>query len=194
VIVELGLYAVARMYWTIFAASFAAFTPSLRMAFIVAGALTTLTGAVMCFAQFHLKRMLAFSTISHMELLFVGFGLFTPAGMAGLLVYLAGHSFVKAALFLTTGILLHRFRTVEELELKGQCPVSPVTGIVFSVAGSALAGMPPFTTFFGSAWLDEAARSSGYGWITVVTSLAAIATAGAVLRVAGRIFLGLGPG
>jgi len=42
--------------------------------------------------------------------------------------------------------------------------------------------------------LDEAARSSGYGWITVVTSLAAIATAGAVLRVAGRIFLGLGPG
>jgi len=135
VIVELGLYAVARMYWTIFAASFAAFTPSLRTAFIVAGALTTLTGAVMCFAQFHLKRMLAFSTISHMELLFVGFGLFTPAGMAGLLVYLAG-----------------------------------------------------------SAWLDEAARSSGYGWITVVTSLAAIATAGAVLRVAGRIFLGLGPG
>src|SRR5437773_8424455 len=97
------------MYWTIFAASFAAFTPSLRTAFIVAGALTTLTGAVMRFAQFHLKRMLAFSTISHMEMLFVRFALFTPAAMAGLLVYLPGHFFVKAALFLTTGILLHLF-------------------------------------------------------------------------------------
>jgi multicomponent Na+:H+ antiporter subunit D len=194
VMVELGLYAVARIYWTIFAGPFAAFASSLATAFVLLGAVTALTGAGMCFAQFHLKRMLAFSTISHVGLLFIGFGLLTPAGLSSLFVYLVGHSLVKAALFLATGILLHRFRTVDELELRGQCWISPVTGAIFAAGGLALAGMPPFATFFGAAQLDDAARSSGFWWVVVVTSLSAIGTGGAVLRSAGRIFLGLGPG
>jgi len=96
------------------------------------GTVSALVGAVMCFAQIHLKRLLAFSTISHMGLLFIGFALLSPGGMAGLGVYLVGHSLAKAALFLATGILLHRFQTVNELELRGACRLAPVTGAISS--------------------------------------------------------------
>ena len=194
VMVELGLYAVARIYWTIFAVPFAPFAPSLKAALLAIGTVSAVVGAVMCFAQIHLKRLLAFSTISHMGLLFIGFALLSPEGMAGLGVYLIGHSLAKAALFLATGILLHRFQTVNELELRGACRLSPVTGGIFVAGGLALAGMPPFGTFFGVAALESAAKASGYWWISVVTAFVAIGTGGAVLRCAGRIFLGLGHG
>src|SRR5207253_10328303 len=63
--VELGLFGVARCYWTIFAGPFAAHAPSVGHVMLGLGAFTALVGAVMCFAQQHLKRLLAFSTVSH---------------------------------------------------------------------------------------------------------------------------------
>jgi multicomponent Na+:H+ antiporter subunit D len=194
VMVELGLYAVARFYWTVFAKALSTSAHALQLTLIVLGAMTALVGGAMCFAQRHLKRLLAFSTISHMGILLMGIGLMTPAAMRGVWVYLAGHSLAKSALFLGTGILLHRFETVDELALKGRCRISFSTGLIFLAGGLALAGLPPFATFFGAAELEEAAKSTGYSWIPIVTSLAAILTGGAVLRSAGRIWLGLGPG
>ena len=82
------------------------FAPALKAALLAVGTVSAVAGAVMCFAQSHLKRLLAFSTISHMGLMFIGFALLSPQGMAGLGVYLIGHSLAKAALFLATGILL----------------------------------------------------------------------------------------
>src|SRR5438874_7835599 len=66
VMVELGLYAVARLYWELFALPLAPFAGALRATLVAVGALTAVVGAFMCFAQLHLKRLLAFSTISHM--------------------------------------------------------------------------------------------------------------------------------
>jgi multicomponent Na+:H+ antiporter subunit D len=54
--------------------------------------------------------------------------------------------------------------------------------------------MPPFATFFGIATLEQAASASGYWWISIVTAVVAVATGGAVLRITGRTFLGLGRG
>src|SRR5205085_10464654 len=55
-------------------------------------------------------------------------------------------------------------------------------------------GLPRFGTFFGTAGLESAAKESGYWWIWIMTAVVAIGTGGAVLRAAGRIFLGLGQG
>ena len=68
---ELGLYAFARVYWTVFSGALGG-EEALEAVLIGAGALTALVGAVMCFGQRHLKRMLAFATVSHVGLFLIG--------------------------------------------------------------------------------------------------------------------------
>ena len=65
-------------------------------------------GALFCFRERHIKRLLAFSTISHAGMFLTGIALLTPLGLAGTAVYVVGHALVKAALFLCIGIVLHR--------------------------------------------------------------------------------------
>src|SRR4051794_4554280 len=120
IMVEAGLFGVARVYGTVFAPSLAAFEPHLRAIFLGFGALTAVTGALLCFAQRHLKRLLAFSTVSHMGILVCAFGLLSAEGISGAALYAVGHGFVKGALFVCAGSLLHRYRSVDELKLHGR--------------------------------------------------------------------------
>ena len=193
VMVELGLYAVARVYWTVFSGPLALQTGNLRNIFIGAGVLTALLGGLLCFLQRHIKRLLAFSTISHMGLMLIGFGLLTPDALAGTAVYVFSHGLVKAALFIGAGILLHRAGTVDEFELKGRGRHMPAAGAIFVLGGLGLAGLPPFGTFTGEHLIDHAAGELGYGWLGWVGTAVAVLTSGAVLRVAGRVFAGWGP-
>jgi multicomponent Na+:H+ antiporter subunit D len=80
VMVELGLYAVARTYWTAFAGSVGHEEEALRAILVAAGVLTALVGAVMAFLQRHLKRMLAYSTISHAGVVLVGIAFLGEGG------------------------------------------------------------------------------------------------------------------
>ncbi len=194
VMVELGLYAVARVYWAVVDGPFAPHQASLRGLLLVVGALTALLGGTMCFAQRHIKRLLAYSTISHMGLMVIGFALLRPDALAGVAVYVVGHGLVKASLFLCSGILLHRFGSVDELELHGVAGRLRSTGVVYLLAGLGLAGMPPFANFFGEAAMDDGSRAAGQSWVAAIFFISAVLTAGAVFRVGGRVFLGLGPG
>ena len=192
VMVELGIYAVARVYWTVFAGPFGARPDVLQGVFIGLGGLTAITGALMCFLQRHIKRLLAFSTISHVGILVIGFGLMQPRATAGAAIYVLGHGTVKAALFLCAGILLHRLGSVDEFELQGHGRKIAWVGAIWVFAGLGLAGLLPFGTFFGDAWIEESARRLHFSWISIVLSIAEILTASAVFRVAGRVFGGWG--
>src|SRR5437588_7350277 len=114
VMVELGIYAIARIYWTIFAGPLGPHTEELRAILIAFGTLTALWGAVMCFSQRHLKRLLAFSTISHTGMFICGIGLLSAKGLAAVAVYVVGHGLTKAALFMLTGVLIHRYSDIDE--------------------------------------------------------------------------------
>jgi multicomponent Na+:H+ antiporter subunit D len=192
VMVELGVYAVARIYWTIFAGPLGPHAEQLRAILIALGTLTALWGAVMCFAQRHLKRLLAFSTISHVGVLLCGVGLLGPAGLTGAAIYVVGHGLTKAALFMLTGVLLHRFATVDELELRARGRELPVAGALYALAGLVLSAVPAVTLFYGKALLDGAALAVGYPWLPAISLVASMLTGGAVLRASGRIFLGWG--
>lgn len=194
VMVELGLYAVARIYWTMFAGAFAASVEPLRGVLVGAGVLTAIVGSIMCFAQHHIKRLLAFSTISHMGILLMGIGLLTPRALAGVVVYVVGHAMTKASLFAGSGILLHRFSSVDELELQGRGRPLRLVALVFTIGGISLAGMPLFGIFLGDTLIDEAAKQHGYSWIEGIIFVAAVLTGGAVLRVTGCVFAGWGAG
>jgi multicomponent Na+:H+ antiporter subunit D len=192
VMVELGLYAVVRVYWSIMDGPFAAHRPALRGVLLGMGIITALLGAVMCFGQRHIKRMLAFSTVSHVGLLIIGFALLEPGALAGAGLYVLGHGLVKSALFLSAGILLHRFGAIDELELYSRGRALRGVGVIWGVAALGLAGMPGFATFLGEHRMDIAAAKLGHGWLAWIFFLAGALTAGAVLRVGARVFLGFG--
>ena len=190
---ELGLYAVVRIWASCFHGAFGGHEDALRAILVVAGTITALVPAVLCFTQTHLKRMLAYATVSYIGLFLIGAGLLTHDALGGTAIYLVGDGFVKAALFTFVGIVQHRRASVDEYRLQGRGRDMPLTGALFALGGLALASLPPFGTFLGKSLVEDAALKAGYGWVIVVFVLASAITGGAVLRAAGRVFLGLGP-
>jgi multicomponent Na+:H+ antiporter subunit D len=189
---ELGLYALARVYWTVFSGAIGG-DEALEAVLIGAGSLTALVGALMCFGQRHLKRMLAFATVSHVGLFLIGLALLDGAGLAGVALFVLADGLVKAALFVSVGTVQHLFGTVDELRLYGRARALRITGPVMAACGLAIASLPPFGPWLGKSMIDGAAREAGAGWVTIVIVLASVLTGAAVLRAAGRVFWGLGP-
>jgi len=187
VMVELGVYAVARTYLT----SFAHAVPGgpVRTALIVFGSAAALLGGVMCVLQRHIKRLLAYSTISHVGLLLVGLGVLRSHALAGTAWYLIGHAGVKAGLFVGAGALLNRYEAVAEHDLRGRGRPMRVSGAIFLAGGLGLAGLPPSGTWAGKSLIEEA----GGHWVSALAVTSSALTAGAVLRVWLRVFRGAGP-
>ncbi|CAN5138671.1 hypothetical protein BH20ACT22_BH20ACT22_01710 [soil metagenome] len=190
----LGLYAIARTYWTMFDGVLGAELVNLRTIMVGAGAVTAILGALMCWPQRHIKRLLGFATVSHVGMFLIGLGLFSPVGFAGTIVYLMTDGLVRGSLFLCAGILLHRLRSVDELGCDGLGRSIPYTGILFLLGGLGLAGLPPFGTFVGRALIGEEAARLGFPWVTYLMVAVSVLTAAPVLRAGARIFWGFGPG
>jgi multicomponent Na+:H+ antiporter subunit D len=193
VMVELGVYAAARIYWVLFAGTLGPHADALRAVLVALGVVTAVLGSVMCFLQRHIKRLLAFSTIAHTGVFVCGVGLLSGKALAGVAVFIVGHGLTKAALFMGAGVLLHRFRTVDEYDLHGRGRELPLLGVIFLIGGVLLSAPPPFTEFQGKALLESAATGAGYAWLVAVLFVVSAVTSAAVLRVSGRVFLGLGP-
>ncbi len=192
IMVELGLYGAARVYWTAFSGGVGRAAHAFGLVLVGIGVASILVGSVMSFAQHHLKRLLAFSTIAHAGIVLVGIGLMSPEGLAGAGLYVVGHGFVKAALFVVAGIVLHRLSSLDEVALTGRGRRLAPAGVLFALGGLALAGLPPFGTDAGKTLIEEAGHA--YPWVPWALGFAGAMTGGAVLRAAGRVFLGLGPG
>jgi multicomponent Na+:H+ antiporter subunit D len=188
---ELGLYGVARVYWTVFAGPLGGHE-AVRDVLLALGLLTALVGGLMCAAQRHLKRLIAFATVAHMGVLLCGVALLDHAGLAGVAVFIVGDGLVKAGLFVAVGVLEHRTGAVDESKLYGRGRELPALGAVFAVCGLALAAVPPFGPFLGRALIEDAASNQGLHWVAPLLVIASALVGGGVLRVVRTVFLGRG--
>jgi multicomponent Na+:H+ antiporter subunit D len=191
VVSELGLYAVARVYWTVFSAPLAG-VEGLSGVLLVGAVATAVVGGVMCVLQHHLARMLAYATVSHVGLTLAGFALLGPAGAGGAVLYLVADGLVKGALFISVGIVDHHLHDVDELRLAGKGRHLPWAAALMVVGALGLAGAPPFGTFLGKALMEEAALETGHPWMIGLFVVVSALTLAALLRASGRVFLGLG--
>ncbi len=193
--VELGLYAIARLHAVLFLQALGTHTEALRGILLGFAAITVLLGGVMCYAEHHLKRLLAFSTICHAGLMLAVLALGSsgsPAATAAFLTYLLGHAFVKAALFFCAGIVLQRLRSMSEQLLWQRRRVLRWTGALWFLGGLGLAGVPPFGTWLGEAIADASAQQAGVHGLSLLFVFGETLTAAAVFRVGLHIFAGIG--
>jgi multicomponent Na+:H+ antiporter subunit D len=191
VVSELGLYAVARVYWTVFSAPLAG-VEGLRGVLLLGAVATALVGGVMCLLQHHLARMLAYATVSHVGLTLAGFALLAPVGVGGAVLYLLADGLVKGSLFISVGIVDHHLHDVDERRLQGRGRHMPWAAALMVAGALGLAGVPPFGTFLGKALMEEAAVEAGAPWLVGLFVVVAALTSAALLRATGRVFLGLG--
>ena len=193
VMVELGLLGVARVYWTVFAGPFGPHEADVRNVLITVGVVTALLGALMAFMQRHLKRLLAYSTISHAGVMLVGIALLEHVSLAGVANLVLSHGMLKGALFLAAGVLLRELLSVDELRLHGRGRELPVLGVLFGLATFGLIGFPYVGAFLGHALVDDGAIERGYTWLPPVLMVASGVSSAAIMRAGARIFLGWGP-
>ena len=190
--VELGLFAILRVNSVIFGATYAGAPDAIKMIFLFLGALTAVWGGMMCFAEHHLKRVLAFSTISHSGVMLFALALGTREAIAGWLLYLVAHALIKSGLFFTAGILLHRLGTMSEPVLFGRGKKLKFTAALWLLGGGGLAGLPPFALALAEHTISEARTGIFSLASEAVIFISGALTAGAVVRVFLRVFCGWG--
>jgi multicomponent Na+:H+ antiporter subunit D len=190
--VELGIYAIVRLHSVIFQQAFSSVEVHLRYILLAFGGVTVILGGIMCYAEHHLKRLLAFSTICHAGLMLVAFAIQGPLAIAALLIYLVAHAFVKSSLFFVTGIILHRLRSMSEQLIFRKGVTLHWTAVLWFLGGTGLAAAPPFSTLLGEAGASSAAERAGVHGISWLFLFGGILTGAAVFRVGMHTFFGWG--
>lgn len=178
-VVKAGAFAILRITYFSFG------TDLLKGSFaqyIVMGAalVTILFGSAMALKEQHLKRRLAYSTISNLSYIVFGASLMTPMGMTGALTHMVVHGVVKITLFFCAGAVLYKTGLEYVHDMRGMGKRMPVTFSCFALASAALVGVPPLPGFLSKWNLAEAALDArnplGYAGIAVLL-ISAVLTA-----------------
>ena len=152
--------------------------PEWTAIFVVVGLATMTVGAILAVAATDIKRLLAYSTASHLGLMVAGFGFASAYGAEAGVFHLLNHALFKAALFLVAGIVAHEVGTRRITDLGGLWRDLPVTAAITLVAAGSMAGFPPFNGFYSKELLFEAAyetavSAGGIAWLFPVVAVVA---------------------
>jgi multicomponent K+:H+ antiporter subunit A len=147
------------------------------------GVLTLLIGAWFALFKHDLKGLLAYSTISHLGLITLLFGLGTPLAAVAGVFHVINHAIFKASLFMAAGIIDHECGTRDMRRINGLWRFMPYTGTLAMVAAASMAGVPLFNGFLSKEMFFGEAVSffeeHPWGWLlpTFVVIAGALAVA-----------------
>jgi len=168
--IEVGLYAVVRVVFTIFGAS----SILLFLAFL--GILTLLIGELCAFSQNNIKRMLAYSSIGQIGLILFALSIATSGGVTGGLFQLLSHTLAKALLFLAAGYIIYRTGSLQITAFEGMGKKMPLTCLAFTIGAFSLVGLPPFIGFPSKFLIVRAALATKETVFAVLIGLALLGT------------------
>jgi len=168
--IEVGLYAVVRVIFTIFGAS------NIFMFLVFLGILTLLIGEMCAFSQNNIKRMLAYSSIGQIGLILFALAIATSFGVTGGLFQLISHTLAKALLFLAAGYMIYRSGSMDISSFEGMGKRMPVTSLAFAIGAFSLVGLPPFVGFASKFLIVRAALAKEALLFTVLIGLVLLGT------------------
>src|SRR5213080_633132 len=147
--VAAGVCLVALVYPLVSLGAVNGVTPSLTVV-VTVGVVTALMASLIALAQFDIKRILAYSTVSQLGLMMVSLGV---GGVAAGIVHLIAHGFFKALLFLGAGSVIHGCHGEQDIrKLGGLRWLMPITFSTYGIGMMALSGVP---LFFSGGWTKE---------------------------------------
>lgn len=189
-VVKSGAFAIIRLTYYSFGTEFLKGTWAQTSVMLVV-MFTILYGCSRAVKETHLKRRLAYSTISNLSYILFGVTIMTPLGMVGALTHLVFHAVMKIASFFCAGAIMHQTDKHYVHELDGMGYKMPCVFGIFTVSSLALMGVPGFAGFVSKWNLAKAALESGnsiaYGGI-VCLLISALLTAIYMFTIVVRAF------
>jgi len=155
-IVMAGIYLLARL------SPILAHTVTWSVIVTTTGVTTMVVGAYMCLGQRTVKRLLAYSTVSSLGILTMLLGLGTKLALKAAMIYLVGHAFYKASLFLVAGAIDHSTGEKDVNRLSGLWTKMPITALASCFAALSMAGIPPLFGFIAKENILEATWTAPY--------------------------------
>ncbi len=191
-VVKSGVFAVIRSTFYAFGPMFLTGTWAQETALALSG-FTIIFGSTMALREQHLKRRLAYSTVSNLSYILFGVSLMTPAGLTAGLSHMLFHGLMKITLFFCAGTIICKTGREYVTELEGLGHKMPLTFAAFTIASLALTGVPLLPGFISKMNLLTAAVESGVSGSTlfaiIALMLSALLTAAYLLPVALRAFV-----
>ena len=159
-VVKSGVFGIARVVLDVFGPeTMSELGVGLPLAAIAA--VTIVVSSVIALRQDNLKRRLAYSTISQLSYIVLGLGILSPAALAGGLLHIPAHAFMKLTLFFCAGAIHVETHTDTISEMAGIGGRMPVTMAAFGVASVGMAGLPLIAGFVSKWYLLIGAIDAG---------------------------------
>ncbi len=190
--VKAGVFLLARLYPALSGTDLFFYVVS------TVGAVTMLVGAWNAIFQHDLKGVLAYSTISHLGLITLLFGLSTPLAVVAAVFHILNHATFKASLFMAAGIIDHETGTRDMRKLGNLRQYMPFTSALAIIAALAMAGVPLLNGFLSKEmFFAQAIEIQGHDLMRLCTTVAAVLMGvfgvAYSLRFVHETFFGQGP-
>ena len=196
IMLKMGTYGFIRIAFPILPDAAQDFAPLIGILAVIA----IIYGALCCFAQTDLKRLIAFSSVGHMGFVMLGLATLTQVGINGAIFGMVAHGLITGMLFFVAGSIHERYHTREISELGGILEQIPKFGSVFTYAAIASLGLPGLAGFWGEMLALLGSYNPGPGLnetlfrvLMVGGGIGTVLTAGYLLWTVQRVNLGRVP-
>lgn len=185
VLLKMGSYGFLRFGPQLLPEGFSALQPVLA----VLGVISIVYGAAIALRQSDLKKLVAYSSVSHMGYVMLGIAAGSAAGVMGATVQMFSHGLIAGMAFLLVGALYERTHTREIAEYGGIVKVTPILGGTIVMMAFASLGLPGMSGFIGEFMVVTGSLRE-YTWQAAVAATAVVLTAGYLLWMVRRVVFG----
>jgi len=188
ILLKMGTYGMLRVCLPMFPEAAVAYSVPIA----ILGLIGIIYGALVSMAQKDLKKLVAYSSVSHMGYCLLGIAALTERGIGGCLFQMFSHGVITGALFLLVGVLYDRAHTREIAAFGGLGAKLPVYTGIFTLFGMASLGLPGMSGFVSEFMVFVGSYESIFvsKWIVILAVLGVVLTAGYILRMIQKMFLG----